>query len=96
MQKQIALADKQNQTSTHQHRTANPAGGISDGHFHTLTAAKTAVACELAARDDDKRIKKTANSWIKYAENEEVRVQNLALRRKFIEESQAKAKAKNS
>ena len=49
-----------------------------------------------AARDDDKRIKKTANSWIKYAENEEVRVQNLALRRKFIEESQAKAKAKNS
>ena len=49
-----------------------------------------------AARDDDKRIKKTANSWIKYAENEEVRVQNLALRRKFIEESEAKAKAKNS
>ena len=27
----------------------------------------------MAARDDDKVIKKTANSWIKYAENEEVK-----------------------
>ena len=33
----------------------------------------------MAARDDDKRIKKTANSWIKYSENEEVRVKNLQL-----------------
>ena len=43
-----------------------------------------------AARDKDKRIKKTANSWIKYAENEEVRVKNLALRRDFIQQSKAK------
>ena len=49
-----------------------------------------------AARDENKRIKKTANSWIKYAENEEVRVKNLALRRDFIQQSQAKSKAKNS
>jgi hypothetical protein len=46
-----------------------------------------------AARDKNKRIKKTANSWIKYAENEEVRVKNLALRRDFIQQSQAKAKS---
>ena len=49
-----------------------------------------------AARDENKRIKKTANSWIKYAENEEIRVKNLALRRDFIQQSQAKSKAKNS
>ena len=47
-----------------------------------------------AARDENKRIKKTANSWIKYAENEEIRVKNLALRRDFIQQS--KAKSKNS
>ena len=41
----------------------------------------------MAARDDDKRIKKTANSWIKYSENEEVRVKNLQLRREFIEQN---------
>ena len=49
-----------------------------------------------AARDKNKRIKKTANSWIKYAENEEIRVKNLALRRDFIQQSKAKTKAKNS
>ena len=49
-----------------------------------------------AARDESKRIKKTANSWIKYAENEEIRVKNLALRRDFIQQSKAKSKAKNS
>ena len=49
-----------------------------------------------AARDEDKRIKKTANSWIKYAENEAIRVQNLALRREFIEKSNAKAQSKSS
>ena len=48
-----------------------------------------------AARDESKRIKKTANSWIKYAENEEIRVKNLALRRDFIQQSKAKSKAKN-
>jgi hypothetical protein len=51
---------------------------------------------EQPARDENKRIKKTANSWIKYAENEEIRVKNLALRRDFIQQSKAKSKAKNS
>ncbi len=39
----------------------------------------------IAARDDDKKIKKTANSWIKYTENEQIRVKNLALRRDYIQ-----------
>jgi tetratricopeptide (TPR) repeat protein len=39
----------------------------------------------IAARDKDKKTKSTANSWIKYTENEEVRVKNLALRRDYIQ-----------
>jgi len=41
----------------------------------------------IAARDEDNKVKKTANSWIKYAENEEVRVKNLALRREYIQQN---------
>jgi tetratricopeptide (TPR) repeat protein len=39
----------------------------------------------IAARDKDKQIKTTANNWIKYTENEEIRVKNLALRRDYIQ-----------
>ena len=39
----------------------------------------------IAARDKDKKTKTTANNWIKYTENEEVRVKNLALRREYIQ-----------
>ena len=39
----------------------------------------------IAARDEDKKIKKQANNWIKYTENEEIRVKNLALRREYIQ-----------
>ena len=39
----------------------------------------------IAARDEDKIIKKQANNWIKYTENEETRVKNLALRRDYIQ-----------
>ena len=39
----------------------------------------------IAARDEDKKIKKQANNWIKYTENEEIRVKNLALRRDYIQ-----------
>ena len=46
---------------------------------------KTKKEFRIAARDDDKKIKKTANSWIKYTENEEIRVKNLALRRDYIQ-----------
>jgi tetratricopeptide (TPR) repeat protein len=41
----------------------------------------------IAARDEDSKVKKTANNWIKYAENEEVRVRSLALRREYIEQN---------
>ena len=39
----------------------------------------------IAARDRDKKVKTTANNWIKYTENEEIRVKNLALRREYIQ-----------
>ena len=39
----------------------------------------------IAARDKDKKVKSTANNWIKYTENEEIRVKNLALRREYIQ-----------
>ena len=39
----------------------------------------------IAARDKDKKIKQQANNWIKYTENEEIRVKNLALRRDYIQ-----------
>jgi tetratricopeptide (TPR) repeat protein len=39
----------------------------------------------IAARDKDKKVKTTANNWLKYTENEEVRVKNLALRREYIQ-----------
>ena len=41
----------------------------------------------IAARDEKKNIKKQANNWIRYTENEEIRVKNLALRRDFIQNS---------
>ena len=41
----------------------------------------------IAARDKDKKVIATANNWIRYTENEEVRVKNLALRREFIKNS---------
>jgi tetratricopeptide (TPR) repeat protein len=39
----------------------------------------------IAARDKDKKVKSTANNWIKYTDNEEIRVKNLALRRDYIQ-----------
>ena len=39
----------------------------------------------VAARDKDKKVKTTANNWLKYTENEEIRVKNLALRREYIQ-----------
>ena len=41
----------------------------------------------VAARDEDKKVKKTANNWIKYTENEEKRMQSLQLRRDYIKKS---------
>ena len=41
----------------------------------------------IAARDKKKSIKTQANTWLKYTENEEIRVKNLALRRDFIQQN---------
>ena len=69
---------------------------LGQAYFELQNFEEAKKQFRAAARDENKRIKKTANSWIKYAENEEVRVKNLALRRDFIQQSQAKSKAKNS
>jgi tetratricopeptide (TPR) repeat protein len=69
---------------------------LGQAHFELQNFEEAKKQFRAAARDENKRIKKTANSWIKYAENEEIRVKNLALRRDFIQQSQAKSKAKKS
>ena len=66
---------------------------LGQAHFEIENFEEAKKQFRAAARDKDKRIKKTANSWIKYAENEEVRVKNLALRRDFIQQSMAKEKS---
>ena len=65
---------------------------LGQAHFEIENFEEAKKQFRAAARDKDKRIKKTANSWIKYAENEEVRVKNLALRRDFIQQSRAKGR----
>jgi len=65
---------------------------LGQAHFELENFDEAKKQFRLAARDEDKRIKKTANSWIKYAENEAIRVQNLNLRRQFIEKSNAESK----
>ena len=60
---------------------------LGQAHFELENFDEAKKQFRAAARDKNKRIKKTANSWIKYAENEEVRVKNLALRRDFIQRS---------
>ena len=69
---------------------------LGQAHFELENFDEAKKQFRAAARGKDKRIKKTANSWIKYAENEEVRVKNLALRREFIEKSKAEARKKAS
>ncbi len=66
---------------------------LGQAHFELQNFEEAKKQFRAAARDKNKRIKKTANSWIKYAENEEIRVKNLALRRDFIQQSKAKAKS---
>ena len=65
---------------------------LGQAHFELENFDEAKIQFRAAARDENKRIKKTANSWIKYAENEAIRVQNLNLRREFIEKSNAESK----
>ncbi len=63
---------------------------LGQAHFELQNFDEAKKHFRAAARDENKRIKKTANSWIKYSENEEIRVKNLALRRDFIQQSKLK------
>ena len=58
---------------------------LGQAHFELQNFEQAKKEFRIAARDDDKKIKKTANSWIKYTENEEIRVKNIALRRDYIQ-----------
>jgi len=69
---------------------------LGQAHFELENFEEAKIQFRAAARDKDKRIKKTANSWIKYAENEAIRVQNLNLRREFIEKSNAESNKNKS
>ena len=58
---------------------------LGQAHFELQNFEQAKKEFRIAARDDDKKIKKTANNWIKYTENEEIRVKNIALRRDYIQ-----------
>ena len=58
---------------------------MGQAHFELQNFEQAKKEFRIAARDEDKQIKKTANNWIKYTENEEIRVKNLALRRDYIQ-----------
>ena len=58
---------------------------LGQAHFELQNFEQAKKEFRIAARDDDKDIKKTANNWIKYTENEEIRVKNIALRRDYIQ-----------
>ena len=58
---------------------------LGQAHFELQNFEQAKKEFRIAARDEDKLTKKTANSWIKYTENEEIRVKNLALRRDYIQ-----------
>ena len=58
---------------------------LGQAYFELLKFEDAKKEFRIAARDKDKKIKTQANNWIKYTENEEIRVKNLALRRDYIQ-----------
>ena len=60
---------------------------LGQAHFENQSFETAKNQFRIAARSKDEKIKKAANNWLKYTENEEVRVKNLALRRDFIQNS---------
>ena len=58
---------------------------LGQAHFELEEFDEAKKNFRIAARDKKKKIKTQANNWIKYTENEEIRVKNLALRRDFIQ-----------
>ena len=58
---------------------------LGQAYFELQEFDKAKKQFRIAARDKTKTIKSQANNWIKYTENEEVRVKSLALRRDYIQ-----------
>jgi len=60
---------------------------LGQAHFENQSFEAAKKQFRIAARSKDKKVKQSANNWLKYTENEEIRVKNLALRRDFIQNS---------
>ena len=60
---------------------------LGQAHFELQNFDEARKNFRIAARDKKKSIKTQANTWLKYTENEEIRVKNLALRRDFIQQN---------
>lgn len=60
---------------------------LGQAHFENQSFEAAKKQFRTAARSKDKKVKQSANNWLKYTENEEIRVKNLALRRDFIQNS---------
>ena len=60
---------------------------LGQAHFELQNFDEAKKNFRIAARDENKKIKQQANNWIKYTENEEIRVKNLALRRDYIQQN---------
>ena len=60
---------------------------LGQAHFELQNFEEARTNFRIAARDKKKIIKTQANTWLKYTENEEIRVKNLALRRDFIQQN---------
>ena len=58
---------------------------LGQAHFELQNFDEARKNFRIAARDKKKSIKTQANTWLKYTENEEIRVKNLALRRDYIQ-----------
>tara|TARA_B100000768_G_scaffold35714_2_gene34348 strand:- start:5746 stop:7254 length:1509 start_codon:yes stop_codon:yes gene_type:complete len=60
---------------------------LGQAHFELQHFEEAKKQFRMAARDKDKKIKKTANNWIKYTESEESRIKYLQQRRDYIKQS---------
>jgi tetratricopeptide (TPR) repeat protein len=60
---------------------------LGQAHFELQNFDEAKKQFRMAARDKDKKIKKTANNWIKYTESEESRIKYMQQRRDYIKQS---------
>ena len=58
---------------------------LGQAYFELQNFEEARTNFRIAARDKKKTVKTQANTWLKYTENEEIRVKNLALRRDYIQ-----------